>query len=94
MQITKLERELSEFVSEWIDARWQHWSLNYDAISRDWRTNFINLNQGEHLYDYYDSIIEHLKEYLRIDKGQHLIPSKFSSINEYIMFRRKMGGVI
>lgn len=68
MQITKLERELSEFVSKWIDARWQHWSLNYDAISRDWRTNFINLNQGEHLYDYYDSIIEHLKEYLRIDK--------------------------
>lgn len=46
MQITKLERELSEFVSEWIDARWQKWSLNYDAISRDWRTNFINLNQG------------------------------------------------
>lgn len=86
MQITKLERELSEFVSEWIDARWQKWSLNYDAISRDWRTNFINLNQGEHLYDYYDSIMEHLKEYLRIDKGQHLIPSKFSSINQFAQF--------
>ena len=45
MQIMKLERELSKFVREWIDARWQKWSLNYDAISRDWRTNFINLNQ-------------------------------------------------
>ena len=86
MQITKLERELSEYVSEWLDARWQKWSLNYDAISRDWRTNFINLNQGEHLYYYYDSIIEHLKEYLSIDKGQHLIPSKFSSINEFSTF--------
>lgn len=86
MQITKLERELSEYISEWIDARWQQWSLNYEAISRDWRTNFINLNQGEHLYDYYDSIIEHLKEYLRIDKEQHLIPSKFSSINEFSTF--------
>lgn len=62
------------------------WSLNYDAIRRDWRTNFINLNQGEHLYYYYDSIIEHLKEYLSIDKGQHLIPSKFSSINEFSTF--------
>ena len=86
MQRTKLERELSEYVSEWLDARWQKWSLNYDAIRRDWRTNFINLNQGEHLYYYYDSIIEHLKEYLSIDKGQHLIPSKFSSINEFSTF--------
>ena len=86
MQITKLERELSEYVSEWLDARWQQWSLNFEAIGRDWRTNFINLNQGEHLFDYYDSIMEHLKEYLRIDKGQHLIPSKFSSISEFSTF--------
>ena len=35
MQITKLERKLSEYVSEWIDARWQKWSLNYEAIRRD-----------------------------------------------------------
>lgn len=27
MQITKLERELSEYVSEWIDARWQKWLM-------------------------------------------------------------------
>ncbi len=26
MQIQKLENELSEYVSEWIDARWQEWN--------------------------------------------------------------------
>ena len=46
MQITKLERKLSEFVSEWIDARWQQWSLNYDSICRDRRTDIYGLKEG------------------------------------------------
>ena len=52
MQITKLERKLSEYVSEWIDARWQKWSLNYEAIRRDRRTGIYSLNQGGKLLDY------------------------------------------
>lgn len=86
MQITKLERELSEFVREWIDARWQRWSLNYDAIRRDRRTGIYSLNQGGKLLDYLDSIMGNLEDYLDMDKGQHLIPSKFSSINQFAQF--------
>lgn len=86
MQITKLERELSEFVREWIDARWQKWSLNYDAIRRDRRTGIYSLNQGGKLLDYLDSIMGNLEDYLDMDKGQHLIPSKFSSINQFAQF--------
>lgn len=86
MQITKLERELSEYISEWIDARWQQWSLNYDAIRRDRRTDIYGLNEGDELFNYLDSIMEHLKKYLRIDKELHLIPSKFSSINQFARF--------
>lgn len=89
MQITKLERELSEYVSEWIDARWQKWSLNYEAIRRDRRTGIYSLNQGGELLDYLDSIMGNLEDYLGIDKGQHLIPSKFSSINEFSTFLQK-----
>ena len=74
MQITKLERELSEFVREWIDARWQKWSLNYDAIRRDRRTGIYSLNHGGKLLDYLDSIMGNLEDYLDMDKGQHLIP--------------------
>lgn len=86
MQIMKLERELSEFVSEWIDARWQKWFLNYEAIRRDRRTGIYSLNQGGKLLDYLDSIMGNLEDHLGIDKGQHLIPSKFSSINEFSTF--------
>ena len=86
MQITKLERELSEFAREWIDARWQRWSLNYDAIRRDRRTGIYSLNQGGKLLDYLDSIMGNLEDYLDMDKGQHLIPSKFSSINQFAQF--------
>ena len=86
MQITKLERELSEFVREWIDARWQKWSLNHEAIRRDRRTGIYSLNQGGKLLDYLDSIMGNLEDYLDMDKGQHLIPSKFSSINQFAQF--------
>lgn len=89
MQIKKLEIELSEYVSEWIDARWQKWSLNYEAIRRDRRTGIYSLNQGGELLDYLDSIMGNLEDYLGIDKGQHLIPSKFSSINEFSTFLQK-----
>lgn len=86
MQIKKLERELSEFVREWIDARRQKWSLNYEAIRRDRRTGIYSLNQGGKLLDYLDSIMGNLEDYLDMDKGQHLIPSKFSSINQFAQF--------
>ena len=86
MQITKLERELSEFVREWIDARWQKWSLNYEAIRRDRRTGIYSLNQGGKLLDYLDSIMGNIEAHLGMDKGQHLIPSKFSSINQFAQF--------
>ena len=86
MQIMKLERELSEYISEWIDARWQQWSLNYDAIRRDRRTGIYSLNQGGKLLDYLDSIMGNIEAHLGMDKGQHLIPSKFSSINQFAQF--------
>ena len=86
MQIMKLERELSKFVREWIDARWQKWSLNHEAIRRDRRTGIYSLNQGGKLLDYLDSIMGNLEDYLDMDKGQHLIPSKFSSINQFAQF--------
>lgn len=82
----KLERELSKFVREWIDARWQKWSLNHEAIRRDRRTGIYSLNQGGKLLDYLDSIMGNIEAHLGMDKGQHLIPSKFSSINQFAQF--------
>lgn len=49
MQIKKLENELSEYVSEWLAARWQHWSFVNTSIHRDKRTGIYRLKQGEKL---------------------------------------------
>lgn len=87
MQIKKLEKELSEYVSEWLDARWQHWSFVYTSIHRDRRTGIYRLKQGEKLLDYLNSIMGIIEDHLGMDKGQHLIPSKFSSINSLSFFR-------
>ena len=86
MQIKKLENELSEYVSEWLAARWQHWSFVYTSIHRDRRTGIYRLKQGEKLLDYLNSIIGIIEDHLGMDKGQHLIPSKFSSINQFAQF--------
>lgn len=80
MQIKRLENELSEYVSEWLDARWQHWSFVYTSIHRDRRSGIYRLKQGEKLLDYLNSIMGIIEDHLGMDKGQHLIPSKFSSI--------------
>ena len=61
MQIKKLENELSEYVSEWLDARWQHWSYVYKSIHRDRRTGIYRLKQGEKLLDYLIPLWEILK---------------------------------
>ena len=86
MQIKKLEKELSEYVSEWLDARWQHWSFVYTSIHRDRRTGIYRLKQGEKLLDYLNSIMGIIEDHLGMDKGQLLIPSKFSSINQFAQF--------
>lgn len=86
MQTKRLEIELSEYVNEWLDARWQHWSLVNTSIHRDRRTGIYRLKQGEKLLDYLNSIMGIIEDHLGMDKGQHLIPSKFSSINQFAQF--------
>ena len=86
MKIKELENELSVYVSEWLDARWQHWSCVYKSIHRDRRTGIYRLKQGEKLLDYLNSIMGIIEDHLGMDKGQHLIPSKFSSINQFAQF--------
>ena len=88
MQIKRLENELSEYVSEWLDARWKHWSYVYNSIHRDRRTGIYRLKQGEKLLDYLNSIMGNIEDRLGMDKGQHLIPSKFSSLNQFAQFLR------
>lgn len=86
MRIRDLENELSEYVSEWMDVRWQEWSNFYKSVDRDRKTGIYRLKQGERLLDYLISIMENIGVHLDMEKGQHLIPSKFSSVNQFAKF--------
>ena len=86
MRIWDLENELSEYVSEWMDVRWQEWSNSYKSIDHDRKTGIYRLTQGERLLDYLISIMENIGVHLDMEKGQHLIPSKFSSVNQFAKF--------
>lgn len=86
MRMNELENDLSVYVSEWMDARWKHWNFINTSIHRDRRTGIYRLKQGEKLLDYLNSIMGIIEDHLGMDKGQHLIPSKFSSINQFAQF--------
>lgn len=85
-RIKEHENELSEYVGEWFDARWQEWDNFYIATSRANRTGIYGLEQGTNLLDYLDSIMGNIEDHLGMCKGQHLIPSKFSSVNQFAKF--------
>ena len=86
MRIKELENELSEYVSEWVNARWKDWSIMRSSISLDKRAGIYSLRNGENLFTYLESIMENIEAHFGMSKGQHLIPSKFSSVNQFAKF--------
>ena len=50
------------------------------------RTGIYRLKQGERLLDYLNSIMGNIEYHLGIEKGQHLIPSNFSSVSQFAKF--------
>lgn len=86
MRIKNLENELSLYVRKWVDARWTDWNIIHTSVSRDRRTGIYRLKQGERLLDYLNSIMGNIEDHLGMSEGQHLIPSKFSSINQFAKF--------
>lgn len=86
MRIRDLENELSAYVSEWVDARWVDWNIIRSSISLDKRAGIYSLRNGENLFTYLESIMENIEAHFGMSKGQHLIPSKFSSVNQFAKF--------
>lgn len=86
MRMKDLENDLSVYVSEWMDARWQHWNFIHTSIHRDRRTGIYRLKQGERLLDYLNSIMGNIEDHLGMEKGQRLIPSNFSSVSQFAKF--------
>ena len=84
--ILEKERELSLYLEEWVNARFREWNDIYSYIYRDRCTGIYLLKSGDQLLHLLEDIIGNIGEHLIIEENQHLIPSKFSSIEQLLNF--------
>ena len=84
--IVEKEREISEYLEEWIGARYEEWHYIYQAVNRDRHTDIYRLKSGTELLQLFCDIIENIANYLLVGSNTHVIPSKFSSIPQLLQF--------
>lgn len=84
--IVEKERELSEYLEEWFNARFGEWNDIYRAVSRDRHTGIYHLKSGDRLLQLLYDIIGNMEEHFSVGANCHLIPSQFSSIAQLLQF--------
>ena len=84
--IVEKERELSEYLEEWISTRYSEWHFIYQAVNRDRLTGIYRLKSGDSLLQLFYDIIGNIEDHLLVDANCHIIPSKFSSIPQLLQF--------
>lgn len=84
--ILKREIELSVYLEQWITARYRDWNEFYHATNHDKRNGIYRLESGERLMDLLDDIIGNIEEHFTFEGGTHIIPSRFSSIQQALQF--------
>lgn len=80
------EKELSEYLEEWIKARYKVWFEIYHAANQNRRNGIYLLESGDKLLQLLYDIIGNMEEHLCVDANCHLIPSRFSSITQLLQF--------
>ena len=81
MNTVDKEKELNDYIREWIDARYSDWSTFYHDVQINKRSGIYLLKEGGDLFDYLFNIVANIEEHLIAGKSCHIIPSKFSSID-------------
>lgn len=84
MNILKLEKELSLYLKDWIDYRWEVWSLFYHELNLSKRQVLYPLKYGYQLMDLVDNITGNIEEHLLLPENKLLIPCKFSSLQQLL----------
>lgn len=88
MNTVDKEKELNDYIREWIDARYCDWSTFYHDVQINKRSGIYLLNRGCELFDFLFNIISNIEEHLIAEESNHIIPSKFSSIDQFLCFVR------
>lgn len=84
--IVEKERELSLYLEEWASARYGEWNDFYRSTNRDRHTGIYRLKCGNELLQLLYDIIGNTEDHFFVEKGRHLISSKFSSIPQLMQF--------
>lgn len=84
--VVEKERELSEYLEEWISARYKDWSMFYHSANQNKRNGAYRLKSGDRLMDLLDDIMGNIEEHFAFDATSHIIPSRFSSIPQLLQF--------
>lgn len=84
--IVKKERELSEYLEEWVAARYGEWNDIYRSVNRDRHTGIYLLKSGDKLLQLLCDIMGNIEDHLCVGNNSHLIPSHFSSIAQLLQF--------
>lgn len=86
MKTVDKEKELNDYIREWIDVRYYDWSTFYHDVQINKRIGIYQLKKGGELFDYLSNIVANIEEHLIAGKSCHIIPSKFSSIDQFLCF--------
>ena len=84
--IVEKEKELSEYLAEWITARYSEWRDFYQDTNDNRRSGIYLLKSGTELMDLFNSIMGNIQEHFCFEDGTHIIPSRFSSITHLLQF--------
>lgn len=84
--MTDRERELSNYLDEWVLSRYGKWNELYRDINQYRRTGIYLLKHGNELLDFLISVVSNLEEHFAHEEGTQLIPYCFSSERQVMDF--------
>lgn len=86
MDTINKEKEINEYFEEWLSSRLPEWDSFFYDVMRNRRNGAYLLKDGEKICDLLNSIQGNLEEHLAYSSAEHIIPSRFSSIDQLLQF--------
>ena len=80
------ERQLCRFIEEWTATRYPEWVAFQRSVNDSKRTGIYTITGGTQLLLIIDSVIGNMENYFGLERGHHLIPSRFSSPRQLMRF--------
>lgn len=76
------EREISGYLKEWANSYYSKWIDYYHEAQQNKQSMRRQLIGADSILDLHNTLIGNIEGHFDLDKGQHLIPSKFASLDQ------------